>query len=107
MYTEELKYNSINGSFNYKLTIFYNIYNQLDIPQKAYNKALLIILIGLALNQYFNSGFGNLLFKDACKYLYGFFKGPDLKRKNLSKWNTILLKIIMDKNTDKLTSNYL
>ena len=50
MYIEELKYNSINGSFNYKLIIFYNIYNQLDIPQEVYNKALLIILTGLALN---------------------------------------------------------
>ena len=107
MYTKELKYNGTNSSFNYKLTIFYNIYNWSDIPQKAYNKALLIILIGLALNQYFNSGFGNFLFKNACKYLYGFFKGPSLKYKNLSKWNIILLKIIIDKNIDKLTSNYL
>ena len=73
MYTEELKDNSINSSFNYKLIIFYNIYNQLDIPQEVYNKALLIILIGLALNQYFNSGLGNLSFKDAYKYLCGFF----------------------------------
>ena len=85
MYIEELKYNSINSSFNYKLTIFYNICNRLDVPQKAYNKALLIILIGLALNQYFNSGLSNLSFKDACKYLYSFFKGPSLERKNLSK----------------------
>ena len=50
IYIKELKYNSINNSFNYKLTIFYNIYNQLDVPQEVYNKALLIILIGLALN---------------------------------------------------------
>ena len=85
MYTEELKYNSINGSFNYKLTIFYNIYNQLNIPQEVYNKALLIILIGLALNQYFNGGFGNFLFKDTCKHLYSFFKGLSLKYKNFSK----------------------
>ena len=82
---EELKYNNINGSFNYKLTIFYNICNRSNIPQEAYNKALLIILIGLALNQYFNGGLGNFLFKDAYKYLRSFFKGPGLKRKNLSK----------------------
>ena len=50
IYTEELKYNGINGSFNYKLTIFYNICNWLDVPQEAYNKALLIMLTGLALN---------------------------------------------------------
>ena len=107
IYTKELKYNSINGSFDYKLTIFYNIYNQSNILQKAYNKALLIILIGLALNQYFNSRLSNLLFKDTCKYFYSFFKGPSLERKNFSKWNIILLKTIMDKNTDKLTSDCL
>ena len=107
MYTEELKYNGINGSFNYKLIIFYNIYNRLDILQEAYNKALLIILTGLALNQYFNSRLSNFLFKDACKHPYSFFKGLSLEYKNLSKWNIILLKMIMDKNIDKLTSNYL
>ena len=85
MYTKELKYNSINSSFNYKLTISYSIYNWFNIPQEAYNKALLIILIGLALNQYFNSGLGNLSFKDAYKYLCGFFKGLNLERKNLNK----------------------
>src|SRR6266702_8013644 len=92
MYTKELKYNGINGSFDYKLTIFYNIYNQFNVLQEAYSKALLIMLTGLALNQYFNSGLGNLLFKDACKYLCGFFKGPNLEHKNLSKWNAISLK---------------
>ena len=85
MYIEKLKYNSINSSFNYKLTIFYSICNRSNVPQKAYNKALLIILIGLALNQYFNSRLSNFLFKDAYKYLYSFFKGPNLERKNLSK----------------------
>ena len=43
------------------------------------------MLTGLALNQYFNGGLGNLLFEDACKHLRGFFKGPGLERKNLSK----------------------
>ena len=65
------------------------------------------MLTGLALNQYFNSRLGNLLFKNAYKHLYGFFKGPGLECKNLSKWNAISLKIIMDKNIDKSTSNYL
>ena len=50
IYTKELKYSGINSSFNYKLIIFYDIYNRLNILQKTYNKALLIILIGLALN---------------------------------------------------------
>ena len=64
------------------------------------------MLIGLALNQYFNSRLSNLSFKDTCKYLYSFFKGPGLEYKNFGEWNIILLKIIIDKNTDKLTSDY-
>ena len=107
IYTEEFKYNGTNGSFNYKLTIFYNICNQSNVLQEAYNKALLIILTGLALNQYFNGGLGNLLFKDTYKHLYSFFEGPSSKCKNLSEWNIILLKTIMDKNTEKLTSDCL
>src|SRR6266700_7862526 len=82
MYTEELKYNGINNSFNYKLTIFYNICNQFNVPQKAYNKALLIMLTGLALNQYFNGRLSNLLFKDTYRHFHGFFKGPGFKCKN-------------------------
>ena len=46
---------------------------------------ILIILIGLALNQYFNNRLGNFLFKDAYKYLYSFFKGPGLEHKNFGK----------------------
>ena len=68
---------------------------------------ILIILIGLALNQYFNSRLSNLLFKNTCKYLYSFFKGPSLEHKNFSKWNIILLKTIIDKNINKLTNNCL
>ena len=65
------------------------------------------MLTGLALNQYFNGELGNFLFEDTCKYFYGFFEGPSSERKNFGEWNAILLKIIMDKNIDKLTSNYL
>ena len=34
MYTEDLKYNGTNGSFDYKLTIFYSICNRSDVPPK-------------------------------------------------------------------------
>ena len=65
------------------------------------------MLTNLVLNQYFNNKLSNLSFKNAYKHLHGFFKGPSLKHKNLSKWNIISLKTIMDKNIDKLTSDCL
>jgi hypothetical protein len=76
MYTEELKYSSTNNSFDYKLTIFYSICNRSYVPLEAHAKALPIILIGLALNQYFNGGLATRTFEEACRHLRGFFEGP-------------------------------
>ena len=66
LYINDQKYSSINGNFNFKLTIFYNIYNRADVPLNAYFKALLFILMGLALNHYYNSKLAILTFNKAC-----------------------------------------
>ena len=44
IYIKEQKYGSINKSLDYKLTIFYNIYNYVNIPQEAYFKVFPTIL---------------------------------------------------------------
>ncbi len=44
IYTDDQKYNGISGNFNYKLTIFYNIYEQADILEGVYLKAFLLML---------------------------------------------------------------
>ena len=64
------------------------------------------MLIGLALNQYFNSGLGNFFgLNTLADTFIAFFKGPSLEYKNFGKQNATLLKIIINKNTDKLTSD--
>jgi hypothetical protein len=65
------------------------------------------MLIGLALNQYFNGGLANLMFEEAYRHLRSFFEGPGLERKKLSDWSAISLKTIIDENTDKSTTDYL
>jgi hypothetical protein len=65
LYTDDQKYSSISGNFNFKLIIFYNIYNRVDVPPSAYLKALPFMLIGLALNHYYNSGLAILIFNKA------------------------------------------
>ena len=32
MYTEDNKYSGEDNNFNFKLTIFYNLYNRADVP---------------------------------------------------------------------------
>ena len=53
IYTKEQKYGGINKSLNYKLIIFYDIYNQADVPQEAYLKVFPTILKGLALDHFY------------------------------------------------------
>jgi hypothetical protein len=85
LYTDNQKYSSISGNFNFKLIIFYNIYKRADVSEKAYPKALPLILQGLALNYYYNAKLATLTFKDACKSLYSFFRGPSSERKSLNE----------------------
>ena len=105
MYIDDQKYNNISGNFNFKLIIFYNICNRVDILPNTYLKPLSLMLIGLALNYYYNSRLVILIFDKACRQLYSFFKGFKLKRRTLSKWNEVLLTEIISKNIGKLTNN--
>ena len=53
IYIEESKYRGNRDSFNFKLTIFYNIYRHANVLYKAKAKAFPIILKGLALDFYY------------------------------------------------------
>jgi hypothetical protein len=65
IYTKESKYRGNRDSFNFKLTIFYNICGYADVPHKAKAKAFPIMLKGLALNFfYLNNTINKLSFWD-------------------------------------------
>ena len=53
MYIKENKYKNNKNSFNFKLTIFYNIYGRANILYKAKAKAFPIMLKGLVLNFFY------------------------------------------------------
>jgi len=48
IYIDNQKYNRVNNSFNFKLTIFYNIYNRSGLLPEGYIVAFPSILKGLA-----------------------------------------------------------
>jgi len=48
IYTDDQKYNKVSNSFNFKLTIFYNICKRASLPSKGYITAFLTMLKGLA-----------------------------------------------------------
>jgi hypothetical protein len=53
MYIEESKYRGNKNSFNFKLTIFYDICGRADILYKIKAKAFPIMLKGLVLNFFY------------------------------------------------------
>ena len=48
IYTDDQKYNSVSDSFNFKLTIFYDICRRSSLPFKGYMTVFPIMLKGLA-----------------------------------------------------------
>ena len=67
IYIKESKYKGNGDSFNFKLTIFYNIYGRADILYKAKAKAFPIMLKGLILDFYYlNNTINKLSFQDIC-----------------------------------------
>ena len=66
LYIDDQKYSSISGNFDFKLIIFYNICNRVNILPNAYLKALFFMLIGLTLNYYYNSRLAILMFDETC-----------------------------------------
>jgi hypothetical protein len=50
LYTNEAKYNDDNDSFSYKLTIFHDMCNRVDVLQSAKLKAFSIMSKGLILD---------------------------------------------------------
>ena len=82
VYTDRQKYNR-TISFNYKLTIFYNIYKRSSLPYKGYTTTFPTILKGLAEDYYYSNNLVDKLFKDIYIYMWNFFKGPEYYQKNL------------------------
>ena len=81
IYIKESKYRGNRDSFNFKLTIFYDICGRANILYKAKAKAFPIMLKGLVLNFfYLNNTINKLSFQDICNAVQTYFKGLKYKR---------------------------
>ena len=69
IYTDNQKYNKVNNSFNFKLTIFYNIYKRSGLPLKGYIVVFPSMLKGLIQDYYYNSNLKLRPFMEAYNYI--------------------------------------
>ena len=60
-----------------------------------------IILKGLVLDYYYNTGLSKLLYLETYEKLYIFFKPPEYYYTNLNKWNSITLNTVIVSHSNK------
>jgi hypothetical protein len=76
VYINGQKYNR-SISFDYKLTIFYNICKRPGLSCEGYATVFLTMLKGLAEEHYYSSNLADRLFEDTCIYIRNFFERPE------------------------------
>jgi hypothetical protein len=101
MYNEDMKYSGHNSSFRNKRTIFEDVCQRADLPPNQYMRAFPIMLKGLALDYYYNTGLSKLSYLETCEKLRTFFEPPEYYRANLNKWNSITLNTVAASHPDK------
>jgi hypothetical protein len=101
IYTDSQKYDGTSDSFDFKLTIFYDICKRSGLPPNGYMIAFPTMLKGLAQEHYYNSNLSTRPFLEACDHIRNFFEGPEYYRKNLTEWNATSLQGLINENPDK------
>jgi hypothetical protein len=83
LYTDESKYNSENDNFDFKLTIFTDLYQKANIFKQEFSQAYSTILRGLALDYYyinFKSNPFSVSFNKLYEATRNYFEGSEYKR---------------------------
>ena len=91
IYTDDQKYSGVDNSFDFKLTIFYDICNRASLLPEGYMTMFPTMLKRLAQAHYYNCSLSSKLFDATCTYIQNFFEGPEYYQKNLTEWNIITL----------------
>jgi hypothetical protein len=84
MYSEKDKYDG-TGSFDYKLSIFIEVCQRLDLHPDMYMRAFPTMLMGLALDHFYSARLQHKTFAEACDSMHRYFEGPGFYRSNLDE----------------------
>ncbi len=113
LYSDETKYSEKNDNFSFKLIMFNDMCDRVDVSFEAKLKAFSIMLKELAFDYYYanvaSSKNASFTFDDVCISIMSYFEDVEYKRSILNKWNNLTLKSVMNKteNEEKLMNECL
>jgi hypothetical protein len=88
LYSDETKYSEENDNFSFKLIMFNDMCNRVDVSLETKLKAFLIMLKRLALNYYYANVINNKIsftFDDVCISMMNYFEDAEYKKNILNK----------------------
>jgi hypothetical protein len=100
-------------NFSFKLIMFNDMCNRLDVSSETKLKAFSTMLKELVFDYYYanvtRSKNASFTFDDVCISMMNYFEDAEYKRSILNKWNNLTLKSVMNKteNEDKLMNECL
>ncbi len=104
LYSEKAKYSGKNDNFSFKLTMFNDMCDRVDVSFEAKLKAFSTMLKELALDYYYANVISSknaFTFDDVCISIMSYFEDAEYKRSILNKWNNITLRTMMSFNENK------
>ena len=107
LYKNKDKFGGTEDNFTFKLSIFYDKCQLIDLPLDAYLKNSSIILTGQSQTYIYTNCKSIVLFDDFCQKIQLFFRDPEWKRLNLIKWQTVSLVDIIAVNLTLLITKCL
>lgn len=86
MYEPELKYSGENDNFDFKISIFLELFERSEISEQLFHKAYSTMLSGPALTHYYSTRQNNKIgdsFENLCAATRSHFEGPETKQQKI------------------------
>jgi hypothetical protein len=96
----DMKYSGTNDALDHKINAFKDICETVNLPRSDYRKAMRLMLKGPALDHFFEHT-NVITFNGMIASIREAFEGPDFKRSQLAKWNTLTYQKIRIENPAK------
>ncbi len=102
LYSDEAKYSEENDNLSFKLIMFNDMCDRVDVSFETKLKAFSTMLKELALDYYYANMTSknknrSIIFDDVCVSMMNYFEDAEYKRSILNKWNNLSLKSVMNR----------